>query len=84
MNMIGNLGGALTTAISPWIVKLYIARVADAHGVSVAELSPQLKSAAARAGWNINFAIYAAVYFLAIVFWLNVNANKPVPQEQPT
>ncbi|HLW64265.1 MAG TPA: MFS transporter [Gemmataceae bacterium] len=82
MNMIGNLGGATTTALSPWIVKLFIEREALAHGVKVAELSPQLKSAAARAGWNLNFAIYAAVYLLAIVFWLNVNAAKPVPQEQ--
>jgi MFS family permease len=82
MNMIGNLGGALTTYISPWIVEFYMRKEAAVQSVPLEQLSLQARSAAARTGWDLNFAIYAAVYFLAIVFWLNVNAAKPVPQEQ--
>lgn len=81
MNMIGNLGGALTTYVSPWIVEFYMRKQAALQGVPMEQLSLQARSAAARTGWDLNFAIYAAVYFLAILFWLNVNAAKPVPQE---
>ncbi|HEV3146798.1 MAG TPA: MFS transporter [Gemmataceae bacterium] len=81
MNMIGNLGGALTTFISPSIVRFFIERQAALQGVESDQLSDTARNMAARTGWDVNFAIYGAVYLLAIFFWMNVNASKPIAQE---
>ena len=40
--------------------------------------------AAEREGWHLNFVIYGLVYLLAVVFWLMLDARKPVEPEAPT
>lgn len=87
MNMIGNLGGALTTLLSGLIVTWTIQARATSAGTTEAALkhSPDLRPillAAERDGWHLNFIIYGCVYLLAVVFWLMLDAGKPVEPEQ--
>lgn len=88
MNMIGNLGGALTTFLSGKIVTWHIRASAESIGATeeVLKNSPDLRPvllAAERDGWHLNFIIYGCVYLLAVVFWLMLDARKPV-ESQPT
>lgn len=89
MNMIGNLGGALTTILSGQIVTWKIQAAASRAGTTE-ELFKQsldfrpLRLAAEREGWHLNFVIYGCVYLLAVVFWLMLDARKPVEPEAPT
>jgi MFS family permease len=83
MNMIGNLGGALTTFLSGRIVTWYIRAAADRAGVTekvfkTSELFVSSRLQAERDGWHLNFLIYGGVYLLAIVFWMMLDARKPV------
>jgi MFS family permease len=80
MNMIGNLGGAVTTYVSGWLVERAIARSAAEQGVAVNQLSEAAKNLAAQPGWELNFILYGAVYLLAVVFWLMLNANKSLDE----
>lgn len=86
MNMIGNLGGALTTFLSGMIVKWHIESYAARNGVTeeILKNTPSLRPIlldAERAGWHFNFIIYGGVYLLAVVFWMMLNANKPVESD---
>jgi hypothetical protein len=29
-------------------------------------------------GWHLNFILYAATYFLAVVFWMMLDVTRPV------
>jgi MFS family permease len=83
MNMIGNLGGALTTLMSGLIVRWQIQAAAGRVGVTEEVLKKStemlpLRLAAERDGWHINFALYAGFYLLAVVFWLMLDVTKPV------
>ncbi len=83
MNTVGNFGGALTTLLSGFIVKWHIQAAAAHQGVTeqilknTTNLRPVLLDAE-RTGWHLNFIIYGGVYLLAVVFWMMLNANKPV------
>lgn len=87
MNTIGNLGGALTTVLSGLIVKWQIHAYAQGAGTeanilnNTQSMRPILLEAE-RAGWHLNFIIYGCVYLLAVVFWLMLDAGKPVEPEQ--
>ncbi|VTS00279.1 MFS transporter [Tuwongella immobilis] len=70
MNMIGNLGGALTTAVTGWIVASYI------KGLSGDELE-----LARNAAYRINFMLFGSVYFIGMLLWLRIDASKPVIPE---
>jgi MFS transporter, ACS family, glucarate transporter len=67
MNMIGNLGGVLTIFVTGQVLKWAQANPGYGH----------------EWGFRINFVLYAAVYFVGVLLWLQIDANKPVvPEEQ--
>ena len=78
MNMIGNLGGALTTYVTGWIVELSIARHAAANHLAVDTMTKAEMNIGSLPGWHLNFILYAATYFLAVVFWMMLDVTRPV------
>jgi MFS family permease len=78
MNMIGNLGGALTTFATAWINTQFIAAYAATHGFDASTMPKGLKDIAVRPGWELNFILYGMIYLLAVMCWLMVDANRPV------
>jgi nitrate/nitrite transporter NarK len=81
MNMIGNLGGAVTTYVTGWIVELSIKRHAESIGVGIRELTKDQEIIGARPGWELNFALYGMVYISALAFWMMIDAKKPISTE---
>ncbi|MFL5339526.1 MAG: MFS transporter [Gemmataceae bacterium] len=82
MNMIGNLGGALTTYMTGWINLQAEERYAVSHQFSVETMSKAERIVAQLPGWRLNFALYAAMYFLAVVFWMMLDVTRPVEAEK--
>ncbi len=69
MNMVGNLGGAVTGIfVTGMILKSY-SSVVDG------------KEVIATQGYIICFAMYSIVYFLGVGLWLLIDATKPIVEE---
>jgi MFS family permease len=81
MNTIGNLGGAVTILVTGFILDSKLEAYAAAKGTVVKALSDAEKAEGLLPGYQINFVIYAAVYAVAVLLWLGVNATKPVVPE---
>jgi hypothetical protein len=81
MNTIGNLGGAVAGMVTGRILNHYLADYAAARGVAVDALSAAEKAAGLLPGYHINFMTFAAVYAIAVLLWLRVDATKPVLAE---
>lgn len=80
MNMIGNLGAALTTFVTGRVVGSYLA---DANAASAAAgLDAQATAAAGEAArfaaYYVNFVLFAVAYFVGMLLWLRIDATKPV------
>ncbi len=82
MNTIGNLGGVVATLVTGYILDYTLAAQAAAQGVPISALSKTAKAAGEWPGYQINFAIFAVLYFLAVLFWLRVDATKPIVPEE--
>jgi ACS family glucarate transporter-like MFS transporter len=87
MNMIGNLGGVTTLIVTAAIMKAQVAaKEAEALATGVGADSPAI-AAARRAGeiegYIINLSLYAAAYFIGVVFWLLIDARKPIVPDEP-
>lgn len=82
MNMIGNLGGAVTMLVTGYFLQSTLDAHAAAQGVEVSALSPVEKAAGLLPGYHINFVIYGAVYLVAVLFWLRVDATEPVVPDE--
>lgn len=78
MNTIGNLGGACTILVTGYILDHNLGAHADGIGKSVSAMNAGEKAAGLLPGYQINFVIYGAVYLVAVLFWLRVDATKPV------
>ena len=82
MNTIGNLGGAVAGWVTGTILEMHL----DAHAATlskgVTELSAAEKVAGQLPGYNINFLVFASVYFLAVFLWLRIDPTKPVAGEE--
>jgi len=78
MNTVGNLGGALAGKATGLILKLSIASYAGTHGLAVDSLTDTERLAGQATGYQINFVTFAAVYFLAMLLWLRVDATESV------
>ncbi len=78
MNTIGNLGGATAGFVTGYILDLTLAKHAAELGTDVDKLSESAKSAGLAPGYEINFFIYGAVYVIAVLCWLWIDATKPV------
>jgi MFS transporter, ACS family, glucarate transporter len=95
MNMIGNLlGGVTTIVVTGAILRAQIEpRVAEAKATAEASgaSAEAIKAAVEVAtqageieGFTINLSLYAAAYFIGVVFWLLIDARKPIVPDEPT
>lgn len=71
MNTIGNLGGFIASIVTGMIVDA-------ARSQAPEHSSKETLLEYGRAGWNINFAMFAGVFTLGAVLWFFVDATKPV------
>jgi MFS family permease len=75
MNTVGNLGGFMANILTGWLLGLYTGTMPQgSEAYEQANLS----------GWTLNFALFGAVYLVAVVLWLNFNANRPIVPEPST
>jgi len=78
MNTIGNLGGAVAGWATGTILEKALAAHAAGVNTAIDQLSKEEKAAGMLVGYNINFAVFAGVYVLAVFFWLRIDATRPV------
>jgi nitrate/nitrite transporter NarK len=78
MNTVGNLGGAAAAWLTGEILERTLAAHAAAQGVAIEALSETEKASGLWPGYQINFAVFGAVYFLAVLLWLRIDATRPV------
>lgn len=76
MNTIGNLGGFASSKIIGWL--LYASRRSAGD---FSQLTDAEKRAALLPGYEWNFFSFAAMYAIAVILWLCVDATKPVFSE---
>jgi nitrate/nitrite transporter NarK len=81
MNTVGNLGGAVAGWATGTILEQTLASYAASQGASVELLSESQRAAGLFPGYQINFLVFAGVYVLAVIFWFQVDATKPVVAE---
>ncbi len=78
MNMLGNLGGA----ISGWAVGSFLEwskrAYADNAGLSVDALDSAAKKLANAGGYETALISFVVVSFVAVLFWLPINADRPL------
>jgi MFS transporter, ACS family, glucarate transporter len=82
MNTIGNLGGAAAVWLTGPILQHSLNAYALARNVRVAELSAKEKAAALLPGYHVNFILFAAVYFVAVLLWTRIDATQPVVPDE--
>jgi MFS family permease len=81
MNMVGNLGGALTLFITDLIIKTQVdafKATADERGLTI----DQAREAGLLAGYQINLVLYAIAYAIGVIFWLKIDATKPIVADE--
>ena len=66
MNMIGNLGAALTNFVTGYLLSMYLG----------ADNKPTML------GYQICLSMYCVAYGLGMFFWLLVDANRPLVEEE--
>jgi hypothetical protein len=77
MNMVGNLGGVTTIFVTAAIMRATVedrVTAAEAAGTSI----DAAREAGLIDGYTINLALYALAYFIGVLFWLKIDATKPV------
>ena len=82
MNMIGNLGGVTTLIVTSTIMKAQIAAKEAAVAVTGGDVSAARREGEIE-GYIINLSLYAAAYFIGVVFWLLIDARKPIVPDEP-
>jgi nitrate/nitrite transporter NarK len=82
MNTIGNLGGAVAGWVTGTILDHTLAAHAAKLGVPVERMDEAQKAAGLLPGYQINFVSFAAVYAVAVLLWLRVDATTPVVPEE--
>jgi MFS family permease len=82
MNTIGNLGGAVAGWVTGYILDQSLAQRSRAIGATLGTLSSAQKGAALLQGYQINFVTFAAIYVVAALLWLRIDATQPVIGDQ--
>ncbi len=82
MNTVGNLGGATVGWLTGTILESYQNSYAAAHGVAFSHLPAAQKAAAQLPGYQVNFALFAAACLVAVFFWTQVDATRPIVPER--
>lgn len=77
MNTIGNLGGALATWVTGWILRSTLAQHATELGKPIKELTKAERIAGELPGYYFCMGTFAVAYFLAVLFWLRIDATDP-------
>jgi MFS family permease len=81
MNMVGNLvGGVSTIFVTAAIMKAQVA-AHEAAAVAAGTDITDARRAGEIEGYIINLSLYATAYVLGVVFWLLIDASKPVVPE---
>lgn len=82
MNTVGTLGSALASWLTGEMVKWNVAATATKEGLTVAELSKDVARQASLDGYQNVFMTYAAVYLVAAVCWLLIDASKKIGRSE--
>jgi MFS transporter, ACS family, glucarate transporter len=78
MNTVAALSGGLAGWITGLVLESSLARQSLRLGVAAAELSADQRTAGLLPGYHINFYIFAALYFVAMLCWLRIDATRPL------
>lgn len=78
MNMLGNLGGAISGWTIGTILEVFIARRAAADQVEVASIAKVAKQAALTQGYDFTLVAFIVVSFVAVLAWLPIDAEQPL------
>jgi MFS family permease len=78
MNTIGNLGGAVASYATGAIIEFFLASRAAALQVRVEDLTAVQKAEGAMPGYQVCMLTFAAVYAIAVLLWLKIDATRPV------
>jgi len=81
MTRIGNLGGAVGTWVSGWVLQQSLAAHSAAIHVPVAAMTAAQKAAGLLPGYHANFLLFAAAFGIGMCCWLLVDATRPVVEE---
>jgi MFS transporter, ACS family, glucarate transporter len=82
MNMIGNLGGALSSWMYGFVLDQSLQAHAQALGMDVKSLSAAEKAIGLGHGDPINFLISASMFVIGILCWLRIDASRPIVPER--
>jgi len=83
MNTVGNLGGSAAGLVTGRILKYALDDRAATLGVSAETLTPADKLAALLPAYQVNFVLFATVCFVALAFWLRIDATQPIVPDAP-
>jgi MFS family permease len=83
MNTVGNLGGSIAGLVTGYILDQALNNRAAELGVSAQALPPAEKLAALLPAYQLNFVLFATVCFIALGFWLRIDATKPIVPDAP-
>lgn len=81
MNMMAGLSGALAGWLTGSILEASLAREGLRLGLAVADLSPAQRAAGLLNGYHLNFYTFAALYLVALLCWLKIDATRPLVPE---
>ncbi len=81
MNMIGNLGSALSMLVTGYMLKLGLHIEGRQLGIAAEQLDEAAKTAGEMRGFQIAFLIFAAVHVVSVFCWCMVDSTKPVVEE---
>jgi ACS family glucarate transporter-like MFS transporter len=78
MNMLGNLGGAISGWAIGTILEIAVSNRAAVDRVAVAELADSAKQVALSQGYQSALVAFVVVSFVAVLAWLPINAERPL------
>lgn len=82
MNTVGNLGGAVAGWVTGTIIGATQTSYAESLGLAVTQLDKVQNATGALPGYHINFAIFSAVYLVAVALWFRIDATEPVLKDE--
>lgn len=80
MNMIGNLGGVATLIVTSRIMKSTVSAKEEAAKAAGTDVADAIRAGEIE-GYIINLSLYALAYAIGVLFWLKIDASKPIIAE---
>ena len=78
MNMIAGLSGALAGWFTGSILDASLTNQSSRLGIAITDLSHEQRLAGLLHGYHMNFYLYAALYLVAWLCWLKIDATQPL------